>query len=199
MHVPVAASTPTGTNVHVHSSQQEDSYQQIIPGIPQGSLYPTLSSLSSGEGASNNEVQSLSDKMLKGLDKYLQDAEQHRVLEVNYFDDIISPTNIDSMSEAAEQINESSKNNLPSTKQETREEVESEMNIPESQNIDTGQIQMKSVNNVCHQNMLNKMQMHIRRMRNSHPKMWQQSPLQFTQTSYLQYFLLLMSLHQLKR
>ena len=42
------------------------------------------------------------------------------------------------MSEATEQINESSENNLPSTKQETREEVESEMNIPESQNIDTG-------------------------------------------------------------
>ena len=33
MHVPVAVSTPTGTDVHVHSSQQEDSYQQIIPGI----------------------------------------------------------------------------------------------------------------------------------------------------------------------
>ena len=115
MHVPIAASTPTGTNVHVHSSQQEDSYQQIIPGIPQGSLYPTLSSLSSGEGASNNEVQALRDKVSKGLDKYLQDTEQHHALEVNYFDDIISPTNIDSISEAAEQINESSENNLPST------------------------------------------------------------------------------------
>ena len=44
---PVAASSPTGTIAHVHSSKQEDSYQQIIPGIPQGSLYPTLSFLSS--------------------------------------------------------------------------------------------------------------------------------------------------------
>ena len=26
-HMPVAVSTPTGTDVHVHSSQQEDSYQ----------------------------------------------------------------------------------------------------------------------------------------------------------------------------
>ena len=60
-HVPLAASTPTGTDVHAHSSQQEDSYQQIIPGIPQGSLYPTLSSLSSGTVASNDEVQSLHD------------------------------------------------------------------------------------------------------------------------------------------
>ena len=33
-HVPVAASTPLGTITHVHSSQQEDSYQEIMPGIP---------------------------------------------------------------------------------------------------------------------------------------------------------------------
>ena len=26
MHVPIAARTPAGTDVHVHSSQQEDSY-----------------------------------------------------------------------------------------------------------------------------------------------------------------------------
>ena len=36
-HLPVAASTPTGTTPHMHSSPQEDSYQEIIPGIPQGS------------------------------------------------------------------------------------------------------------------------------------------------------------------
>ena len=47
-HVPVAASTPMATISHLHSSSQEDSYEEIIPGIPQGSLYPTLSSLSSG-------------------------------------------------------------------------------------------------------------------------------------------------------
>ena len=63
MHMPVAVSTPTGTDVHMHSSQQEDSYQQIIPGIPQGSLYPTLSSLSLGAVASNDVVQSLCDKV----------------------------------------------------------------------------------------------------------------------------------------
>ena len=33
-HMPVTASTPTGTDIYMHSSQQEDSYQQIIPGIP---------------------------------------------------------------------------------------------------------------------------------------------------------------------
>ena len=29
-HMPAATSTPTGTEVHAHCSQQEDSYQQII-------------------------------------------------------------------------------------------------------------------------------------------------------------------------
>ena len=38
MHMPAAMSVSTGTDVHAHSSQHEDSYQQIIPGIPQGSL-----------------------------------------------------------------------------------------------------------------------------------------------------------------
>ena len=138
MHMPIAASFPTGTDVHMHSSQQEDSYQQIIPGIPQGSLYPTLSSLSSGTVASNDEVQSLHDKVSKSLDKYLQDTEQRHALEVNYFDDTTRPTNILSMSEATEQVNESSEYNLPSAKQESMEEVESVVNIPESLKIDTG-------------------------------------------------------------
>ena len=75
-HVPTVTSMPTGTDVHVHSSQQEDLYQQIIPGIPQGLLYPTLSALNSEAVASKEEVQSFRDIVSKGLDKYLQDAEQ---------------------------------------------------------------------------------------------------------------------------
>ena len=138
MHVPVAASTPTGTDIHMHSSQQQDSYQQIIPGIPQGSLYPTLSSLSSGAVASDTEVQSLHDKVSKGLNKYLQDTEQLRALEVNYFDDTARPTNTSLMSEATKQVNEPSEINLPPTKQESVEEVEAVINIPESLKIDTG-------------------------------------------------------------
>ena len=138
MHMPIAVSTPTGTDVHMHISQQEDFYQQIIPGISQGSLYPTLSSLSSGAVTSDDEVQSLHDKVSKGLDKYLQDAEQCCALKVNYFNDITRPTSIASMSEATEQINESSEYNLSLAKHESMEEVESTVNIPESLKIDTG-------------------------------------------------------------
>ena len=115
-HVPVATSSPTGTVAHMHSSQQEDSYQQIIPGMPQGSLYPTLSSLSSGLVASDTDAQSLTDKVTKGLDQYLQEAEQLCTLEVNYFDDTARPTNTSLMSEMVEQVHESSQNNLPTAK-----------------------------------------------------------------------------------
>ena len=87
MHVPAKTSTPTYMEGNTHSSQQEDSYQQIIPGIPQGSLYPTLASLSSEAITSQDEAQSLHNKVSKGLEKYLQDAKQCRALEVNYFDD----------------------------------------------------------------------------------------------------------------
>ena len=52
-------------------------------------------------------------KCQKGLDKYLQDVEQLCALEVNYFDDTTRPINTSLMSEATEQVNESSENNLP--------------------------------------------------------------------------------------
>ena len=87
----------------IYTLQQEDTYQQIIPGIPQGSLYPTLASLSSEERTFPEETQTLCDKVSKGLEKYLQDAEQHRALEVNYFDDNTRGQNAKSSPEDAEQ------------------------------------------------------------------------------------------------
>ena len=137
-HMPVAASTPTGTIAHLHSSQQEDSYQEIIPGIPQGSLYPTLSSLSSGFVASDTNAQSLSNKVTKGLDQYLQDAEQLRASEANYFDDTVRPTNTSPMPETEEQVNHTSQNNLTTAKQESIDETELAINILVSLKTDTG-------------------------------------------------------------
>ena len=103
MHMPTATSTPTHTEIDTHSSQQEDTYQQIIPGIPQGSLYPTLASLNSEEGTLPEETQTLWNKVSKGLEKYLQDAEQCQALEVNYFDDNTTGQNDESSPEDAEQ------------------------------------------------------------------------------------------------
>ena len=136
-HMPVAASTPMGTIAHLQSSPQEDSYQEIIPGIPQGSLYPTSSSLSSGLVASDTNPQSLSNKVTKGLDQYLQDAEQLCASEANYFDDTVTPTNTSSMSDTEEQINQTSQNNLPTAKPESIDKTELAINILESLKIDT--------------------------------------------------------------
>ena len=96
-HMPTVTSTPTHAEMDTYTSQQEDIYQQIIPGIPQGSLYPTLASFSS------EETQTLCNKVFKGLEKYLQDAKQHRALEVNYFDDNTTGQNAESSPEDTEQ------------------------------------------------------------------------------------------------
>ena len=102
-HMPTATSTPTHAEMDTYTSQQEDTYQQIVPGIPQGSLYPTLASLSSKERTFPEETQTLCDKVSKGLEKYLQDAEQCRTLEVNYFDNNTTGQNAKSSPEDTEQ------------------------------------------------------------------------------------------------
>ena len=104
-YTPVAAGTPSGTTSHMHSSLQEDSYQEIIPGILQGSLYPMLSSLSSGLVASDTDEHSVHNKVTKGLDKYLQDAKQLHASEANYFDDTVRSTSTSPMSEIEKQVN----------------------------------------------------------------------------------------------
>ena len=148
MHVPAVMSTPTGTDVHTHSSQQEDSYQQIIPGIPQGSLYPTLSSLSSEALASKEDVQSLRDKVSKGLEKYLQDAEQRHALELNYFNDTTSLKSEEPILEDAEQISQSSEYNPATAKQTSMEDTDAVMNVPEAPKQDTGHT-LRHLSQVC--------------------------------------------------
>ena len=146
-HMPVAASTPTGTTSHMHSSPQEDSYQ-IIPGITQGSLYPTLSSLSSGLVASDTNEHLLCNKVTKDLDQYLQNAEQLRASEANYFDDTVRSTNTSPMSEVEEEVDQTSKNNLLTAKQEFIDETESAINILESPKTDTSYpLQWQAVSN----------------------------------------------------
>ena len=139
-HMPAATSTPTCTEVHVQSSQQEDSYQQIIQGLPQGSLYPTLSSLSSQAVTCQKEAQSLHNKVSKGLEKYLQDAEQHCALEVNYFNNNTRCTSQEPNLEDAGHTIQSSKGNQVSSKQMSIEDINVARNAPESQKSDTGNI-----------------------------------------------------------
>ena len=71
------------------------------------------------------------------MDKYLQDAEQCRALELNYFDDTTSPTHAEPTLEDAEQASQSSEHNQSSAKQKSIEETDSATNILESLKIDT--------------------------------------------------------------
>ena len=137
-HMPTATSMPMGMEVHAHGSQQEDSYQQIILGIPQGSLYPTLSSLSSEAVSSQEEAQLLCNKVSKGLEKYLQDAEQCQALEVNYFNDNTRRTGEEPNLEDAGQTIQPSKSNQISSKQMSIEDVKAARNTPESAKSATG-------------------------------------------------------------
>ena len=140
MHMPTATSTPTHTEVNTHTSQQEDSYQQIIPGIPHGSLYPTLSSLSSEAITSPEKAQTLHDKVSKGLEKYLQGAEQCQALEVNYFDDNATGQNEEPNLEDTEQtIQLSKENRIPPTQTFTAH-TNVTRNPPESLKSDTSHI-----------------------------------------------------------
>ena len=137
MHVPAATSTPTHTEEHVQSPQWQEPYQQILPGIPEGSLYPTLSSLSSQALTCPEEAQSLRDKVSKGFEKYLQDAEQHCALEVNYFDDNTRCMSDEPNLEDAGQTIQSSKGNQVSSKQTSIEDINVPRNATESLKSDT--------------------------------------------------------------
>ena len=137
IHMPTATSTPTYTEVNTHSLQQEDSYQQIIPGIPQGSLCPTLASLSSEERTLPEKTQTLHDKVSKGLEKYLQDAKQCQPLEVNYFDDNATDQNEEPNPEDVEQTIQFSKENQIQPSQTITADTNVARNPPESLKSDT--------------------------------------------------------------
>ena len=138
IHVPAAISTTTCTEIHMQSPQQEDSYQQILPGIPEGSLYPTLSSLSSQAVTCQEEAQSLCHQVSKGLEKYLQDAEQRHALEVNYFNDNTRCMSEEPNLEDAGQTIQPSKGNQVSSKQTSIEDINVARNAPETLKPHTG-------------------------------------------------------------
>ena len=72
------------------------------------------------------------------MEKYLQDAEQHRALEVNYFNDNTTGQNEESNPEDAEQTIQYSKDNqIPSTQTFTAD-TKVAKNPPESLKSDTG-------------------------------------------------------------
>ena len=74
------------------------------------------------------------------MEKYLQDAEQHRALEVNNFDDNARHASEELNLEDAEQTIQSSKSNQTSHKQMSTEDINVARNALESLKSDTGHI-----------------------------------------------------------
>ena len=97
-----------------------------------------MSSLSSQAVTCPEEAQSLCNKVSKGLEKYLQDAEQHLALEVNYFDDNARCMSEEPNLEDAGQIIQFSKGNQVSSKQTSIEDIDVPRNAPKSLKLDTG-------------------------------------------------------------
>ena len=81
--------------------------------------------------------------MSKGLEKYLQDAEQCHALEVNYFDDNARCTSEEPNLEDAGQTIQSSKGNQVLSKQASIEDINEARNALESLKSDTGHISRK--------------------------------------------------------
>ena len=100
-----------------------------------------MSSLSSEAITSPEETQTLCDKVSKGLEKYLQDAEQCRALEVNYFDDNATGQNEEPNLEDAEQTIQPSKDNQVPPTQTSTADTNVARNAPESLKQDTDHTQ----------------------------------------------------------
>ena len=72
------------------------------------------------------------------MEKYLQDAEQHQALEVNYFDDNTTGQNDESSPEDAQQTIQFSKDNQIPSAQTSTANTRVMKNPPESLKSDTG-------------------------------------------------------------
>ena len=96
-----------------------------------------MSLLSAEAITSPEEAQTLRDKVSKGLEKYLQDAEQCQALEVNYFDDNATGQNEEPNLEDAEQTIQPSKDNQTQPTQTFTVDTNVARNVLESLKSDT--------------------------------------------------------------
>ena len=146
MHVPTVTSTSTGTEVHMHSSQQEDSYQQIIPGIPRGSLYLLYHHSAQKQDLlkkRHNHFAIKCPKVWRNICKMLNNAMLS--IEVNYFNDNARCMREEPNIEDAEQTIQFSKGNLISARQMSIKDINVARDALESLKSDTGHTSRQSL------------------------------------------------------
>ena len=93
-HEPLATSTPDSTALNQQDLPLSDAHQPILPGVPQGSLYPTLAAMSTEQLASvPTVIHTFCSRVIMNLDKYMQQAEEAHKSDDNYFDVMNRSTN----------------------------------------------------------------------------------------------------------
>ena len=133
----LAASTPNRNLAHDQTSHQAD-YLEIIPGIQEQSFSPTLSALNTEPSIMTTNDQSLSTKVTKGLNKYLQEAEQLQEIEDNYFEVVKQSTNTSPTLEVDH--DQTMQKDLDLIKNQLFYTDETESYIPKSLDVDTSHL-----------------------------------------------------------
>ena len=69
--------TTNSTAPYQQDSPSADNYQQILPGVPQGSLYPTLAAVNAEQSnVAPTVIHTLRNRVITKMDKYMQEAEK---------------------------------------------------------------------------------------------------------------------------
>ena len=138
-HMPLATSTPNSTAPHKQDPPLSDNYQQILPGVPQGSLYPTLAAMDLEQpNIAPTVIHTPSTRVITNMDKYMQDAKTQHQEEDNYFDAVTHSTNTSPIPDTVESTPAPSDQPQKDVQEKPQSPEQSKQSILESQKEDTG-------------------------------------------------------------
>ena len=126
LYTPLSTSTPNCVPAinqqSVQSTEDEPHNQQIMPGIAQTSLYPTVSVVSSDAPRHSNTEEPFYNQVIKDIDKQLAESEFQINSEENYVEGMVRSTNTSPILEEGNQLDSPPENILMQTQQETQRE-----------------------------------------------------------------------------
>ena len=145
LYTPLSTSTPNCVPAinqqSVQSTEDEPHNHQIMPGIAQTSLYPTLSVLSSGASRHSNTEEPFYNQVIKDIDKQLAESEFQINSEENYVEGMVRSTNTSPILEEGNQLDCPPEDTMMQTQPETSESEEPQETTLESPKQDTSNLQ----------------------------------------------------------
>ena len=139
VHVPLVASTLNSTPPQ-QDSALVDSYQQILPGVPQGSLYPTLAAMNDQQSDTvPTVICTLHNRVIINMDKYMKEVKQACKLNDNYFDAVTRSTNTSPIPETPASKSVPLEQDLNDVQNKSQQGKQLTTDKLESLNEDTGQ------------------------------------------------------------